>query len=57
MIRIFQKLIFIDILNRYRNGIIRAKGVITFDEDKKFIDIVNGDIKVKVAGFAILENR
>lgn len=48
---------FYDILNRYRNGIIRAKGVITFDEDKKFIDIVNGDIKVKVANFAILENR
>ncbi len=51
----FPRIAFYDLLNQYREGIVRAKGIVSLDNERKFIDIVNGDIQSKSADFLSLE--
>jgi len=52
-----ERKIFYEVLNRYRNNILRAKGIILFGAEKIFIEVVNGVISTKSADRIKVDNK
>jgi G3E family GTPase len=54
---IFKRSDFYRLLEKYRHYIIRAKGIVCLENDHKFIDIVNGNLKVCELNFTVKERQ